>query len=203
MNWPEADKLRAAICEGRFPPAPTKPTPTTPADLTFGTFAEKWRTIARAAMPATLRANDAAICQCLGELAIDDAPLSTRPLGLITEDVIEAAFGQLARLAGSTWNKYRDVIRMMQRWGVKKGYLPRPWLSDDNEIVVHKETAKRDRRLMPDVLDSKGTVVTPGEERRLLSASDGLVAAGDHRRVNGHPNLPRRGHPNLPTPRPW
>jgi integrase len=95
-----------------------------------------------------------------------------RPLGLLTEDVIEQAFARLGDLAGSTWNKYLDAIRLMQRWGVKKGYLPRPWLSADNEQVVRKPTAKRNRRLVPDVLDDQGKVTTPGEERRLLACAD-------------------------------
>jgi integrase len=163
----EAERLRIAIREGRFPPA-SAAAPTTAADLTFETFAEKWRTGPRATMPDTLRANDEAICRRFGSLVIDGGRLAEWAIGLITEDAIEGAFGQLGSLAGSTWNKYRDAIRMMQRWGVKKGYLARPWLSEDNEIVVHKQTAKRDRRLVPDVLDELGKLKTPGEERRLL-----------------------------------
>jgi hypothetical protein len=56
----------------------------------------------------------------------------------------------------------------MQRCGVKKGYLLRPWLSDDNEIVTHKEVVRRECRLVPDVLNDQGKVKEPGEERRLL-----------------------------------
>ena len=93
-----AEKLRASIREGHFPPAPTVATPTTPSDLSFEQFAEKWRTIARATMPDSLKANDAAICQRLRDLLIDGERLATRPLGLITEDVMEQAFGQLSGL---------------------------------------------------------------------------------------------------------
>jgi len=170
----EAERLRREIRAGHFPPVSSTPSaPTTPADVTFATFSEKWRTIARANEADTLRANDTAICKRLGDLVIDGSRLADRPIGMITEDTIENAFTQLQSLAGSTWNKYRDAVRLMQRWGVKKGYLTRPWLSEDNEIVTHRATAKRDRRLVPDVLDAKGKVQEPGgEERRLLAHAD-------------------------------
>src|SRR5439155_10552443 len=108
----ERDRSRLLIRDGKFRPATTTPaTPTTPSDLTFETFTEKWRTVARATMADTLRANDAAICKRLGDLLIDGQRLATRPIGLITEDTIEAVFGRLQSLAGSTWNKYRDAVR--------------------------------------------------------------------------------------------
>jgi integrase len=171
----ERDRLRILIRNGQ-PLAPTPATPATPADLTFETFAEKWRTTARVAMPDTLKDNDAAIRKRLGDLVVDGERLATRLIGMTTEDTIEGAFNQLQSLAGSTWNKYRDAVRLMQRWGVKKGYLLRPWVSDDNETIVHKPTAKRERRLVPDgtddqgqvKLDERGQVKAPGEERRLL-----------------------------------
>jgi integrase len=179
----ERDRLRILIRNGQFPPAPPAPpgAPTTPADLTFVAFAEKWRTHGRDTdkLNLTQRANDAAICKRLGGLLIDGEPLAARPIGLITEDVIEAAFGQLSRLAGSTYNKYRITVRLLQRWGVKKGYLPRPWLSAENDTIIHRKVAKRERRLVPDATDDQGTVLldargqvkSPGEERRLLAVA--------------------------------
>src|SRR5262249_40534147 len=146
------------------------PAPTQTADLTFEAFVERWRTNPpRSTVAETLKANDLAICNRLGQLIVDERKLAEWPIGLITEDTIENVFGQLQGFAGSTWNKYRDVVRLMQRWGVKKGYLLRPWISDDNEIVRHKETARRERRLVADVLDEKsGKLQEAGEERRLL-----------------------------------
>lgn len=52
------------------------------------------------------------------------------------EDTWEAAFTTLAATtgrhgrpaAGSTWNKYRALLLALQRWGLRKGYLLRPWL---------------------------------------------------------------------------
>ena len=99
---------------------------------------------------------------------VDGERLSTRPIGRITEDDLEVVFAQLSTLAGSTWNKYRDAVRLMQRWGLKKGYLLRPWLHEDNETITHREVARRERRLEPDVLDDDDKLKNPGEERRLL-----------------------------------
>jgi integrase len=45
-------------------------------------------------------------------------------------------------------------------------------LGPDNEIITHKRTAQRERRLVPDVLDDEGKVKEPGEERRLLDKAD-------------------------------
>src|SRR3989442_4924159 len=97
----EADRLRRLIRAGTFPPT-SAPAPMTPADLTFETFAEKWRTTARATVPETLQANDAAISRRFGDVVIDRQRFAARPIGLITEDIMEAAFGQLSSLAGST-----------------------------------------------------------------------------------------------------
>jgi integrase len=166
----EADRLRRLIRAGGFPP-PATPAATTPEALTFATFAERWRTTARAALSDTLTASDKAISRRLSDLVIDGQRLATWPIGLITEDVMEAAFAQLRGLAGSTWDKYRGLILKSQRWGLKKGYLSRAWLSDDNEQITHRKPGKRTRRLVPDVLDDKGKLKQPGEERRLLDTA--------------------------------
>jgi len=63
-----------------------------------------------------LNANDNAICRRLGNLLIDGERLAQQPIGLIREDTIEAVFAQLVTFAGSTWNKHRDAVRVMQRW---------------------------------------------------------------------------------------
>jgi len=41
---------------------------------------------------------------------------------------------------------------------VKKGYLTRAWIANDNEVVTHKQVAKRDRRLVRDGCDEHGVV---------------------------------------------
>lgn len=163
----ERDRLRREIREGRFPPVPTPATPATPGDLSFEQFASKWRERARADQRPALIANDAAICRRLCALTIDSAVLGARPLSSITEDDLEVVFGQLSALAGSTSNKYRDVLRLLQAWGVRKGYLAKPWFTDDSTIITRKKTARRQRRLVADIVDDKG-ITQPGEEKRLL-----------------------------------
>lgn len=170
----EADKLRAAIREGQFPPAPKVAAPTTPSDLTFETLSEKFRERSRATDPNvgdSTRAQDAAIHTALCKMLVSGERFGARLIGALTEDDFEAAFSQLTDLAASTWNKYRNYVRMLQTWGVKKGYLTRPWVREDNETIRHRSEKgdKRERRLVADVLDDKGKLKTPGEEKRLLA----------------------------------
>jgi hypothetical protein len=169
----EADKLRAAIRERGGLPGPVT-SAATAADLTFEQFATKWRENARAHDPnvgESERLNDRATCTQLAKRVIDGERFGDRSIGRITEDDWEAVFRQLSTLAASTWNKYRDVVRMLQAWGVEKGYLARPWVRENNSLIAHRSDAgdKRNRRLVADVLDDKGKVKTPGEERRLLA----------------------------------
>lgn len=60
----------------------------------------------------------------------------------------------------------------MQEWAVEKGYLLKPWLAGrvlkKGGAIARRKGARRDRRLVPDVLDKDGKVKVPGEERRLL-----------------------------------
>lgn len=79
-------------------------------------------------------------------------------------------------LAASTWNKYRGLVLTLQRWGLRKGYLTSPWLSEvavkaPEATVKRRKGAQRSRRLVPDTTDARGQLV-PGEERRLLAAAN-------------------------------
>ena len=62
--------------------------------------------------------------------------------------------------------------------GVKKGYLTRPWLTEDNEQITHRQPGKRERRLVPDELDGHGKLKKAGEERRLLALAGSLQRSG-------------------------
>jgi hypothetical protein len=55
--------------------------------------------------------------------------LGQRAIGSFTIDDWEAAFAQLATLAASTTNKYRQALIAMQQWGIDKGCLAKPWLA--------------------------------------------------------------------------
>ncbi len=169
----EANRLRAMIQDGRFPPR-TVPEITiiTSADaLTLDDFMVKWREHARDGMKNQQQASDASRCKRLGNLQLTpEQRFGAKAIGAITEDDIETAFKRLGdTMPGSSWNKYRQLVIHLQRWGQKKGYLTRPWIvfSKDSTIKRQKH-ARRDRRLVPDVLDERGRVKTPGEERRLL-----------------------------------
>ena len=161
----EADKVRTAIREGRSP-VEQRPAET-PGALTFDQFGVVWRERARSTVSLGQQRNDVSILKRLGGLAIGDTRLGDRPIGAITEDDLEMAFAQLNTLSGSSWNKYRQCLVSVQKWGQRKGYLTRPWLSEDTEIG-RKRGGKRERRLVPDELHPNGTVRIPGEERRLL-----------------------------------
>ncbi len=58
----------------------------------------------------------------------------------------------------------------MFRWAVKKGYLTRNPVAD-SESIKREKHAKRNRRLVPDVLNDKGKIEREGEERRLLAVA--------------------------------
>jgi integrase len=72
--------------------------------------------------------------------------------------------------AASTRNKYVQLVKAMFRWAVKKGYLSRNPVADSDTIKREKH-AKRNRRLVPDVLNDKGAIEREGEERRLLAVA--------------------------------
>ena len=166
----EADRLRTVIrATGEFPQssAATSLSPS-PAGITFEIFGQLWLTRARATASTTQQQNDKAILAKLSALSIGDTLLGDRRIGQLTEDDLETAFQQLAHLAGSTWNKYFQLVSHMQKWGKRKGHLDRLWLSDDTDLK-RKKGKRRERRLVPDELDVRGEVTAPGEERRLLA----------------------------------
>lgn len=168
----EADRLRRLIRAGAFPPAVAAPVPpSTPADLTFETFADKWVTNARSTQSKNQRMNDRGIVRRLSKIDLGaGVRLGQQPIGLLTVDDWETAFRGITG-AASTVNKIRQAVLTMQDWGVEKGYLTRPWLAGKmlkkGGSVARRKGARRDRRLVPDVTDDRGTQA--GEERRLLA----------------------------------
>lgn len=164
----ERDRLRILIRNGEFPPVAPAP-PTTPEALTFEQFAERWQTRARSGQSDNQQMNDKGIIKRLSGLPLEEGQtLGQRPVGLVTLDDLQLAFSTLVKFAGSTRNKYRQAILLMQRWGVKNHYLPRPWITALKDDLRRQKGAKRERRLVPDMLDANGKLKAPGEERRLL-----------------------------------
>ena len=92
-------------------------------------------------------------------MVIDAEPLKGRMIGRITEDDIEQAVRALGALAGSTFNKYRQVICHLQRWGLRKGYLTRPWFRDE------KDESRQTRRAPTEEGREAGAAAGPGCRR--------------------------------------
>jgi integrase len=152
----EADRIRGEIRAGAFrldnAPAPV----TDPAALTFEAFAEIW--LERAQRPTRDKSYVRLLCAKRFRVSELDR-LGDVPIGAITEDYLEVVFtGLVQSYAASTRNQLLQVIKNMQRWGRKKGYLARPWLGPDTEIKRAKH-AQRHRRL------------APGEEGALIGAA--------------------------------
>jgi integrase len=159
-----ADALRTAIRAGRFRQPPTVTAPVSkvcaPGELTFAAFAETWLQRAREGK-VTNAPSERSYVKRLSAIALDDgSTLGDRSIGRITEDDLELVFGQLrtAGLSASSRNHYLQAIRSMQKWGRRKGYLERPWLTDVSELKRERHN-RRDRRLHP------------GEEKALLGAA--------------------------------
>jgi integrase len=117
---------------------------------------------------------------CLAKLAAftpagADTSVGQTALATLTEDVVEVFLASLRSTgrAASTHNKYVQAITRAVRWAAKKGYLSRNVLEDSESVRRESEvSAKRHRRLSPDVLRADGTVEREGEERRLLTAAN-------------------------------
>jgi integrase len=102
---------------------------------------------------------------------VDGTALGDVAIAAITEDDVEAFFGQLRTTrAAATRNNYVTLIKKAFRWATKKGYLARNPISEDSELKRAKPT-QRARRLVPDSADADGRLTTPGEERRLLAVA--------------------------------
>jgi integrase len=166
----EVHRHRAAIQETGRPAGSSGPTAAlvTPSDRTFQQFADLWRERGRDHRSDTQKKNDDSIVRSLCALCVsDNATLGGRAIGSLTDDDFESAFGHLT-VAGSTWNKYFQMVMNLQRWGVRKGHLARPWLTEGSDLERRKN-AQRKRRLTADVVDAHGKITANGEERQLLA----------------------------------
>ena len=90
----------------------------------------------------------------------DGGRFGAKAIGAVTEDDIEACLQGLKDegRAASTHNKYLQTFKAMSKWGLRKGYLSRPWIGPFSDLKREKH-ARRSRRLRS------------GEEARLLAAS--------------------------------
>jgi integrase len=166
----EAEKIRIAIRAGTF--GTPSPVATLPSDLTFQQLGEKWIENERTGKVERVE-NDQGCLRALGAVEVEaGATLADRPIGRITEDDLERVLGSFRTTkAANTRNHNLQTIKSLEKWGRRKGYLSRPWLSEFTSLKREKH-GSRDRRLIPDELDKAGKVTVPGEERRLLAAAN-------------------------------
>lgn len=168
-----ADELRIAIRNGTYPPTSAAPAVVTTDVVAFAKLGALWLERERQDRVGDWKGDRSR----LGRLAaapLDEGTLGERAIGRVTADDLEVAFRSLeaAGLTGRTLNKYLQTCQHLQRWGVRKGYLQRPWFDADNRPHARAKTVRRSRRLEADVTDTQGKVVAPGEERRLLAAAN-------------------------------
>ena len=154
----EAERIRGEIRAGTFstetPPLPAGHSVTVSA---FGAiFVERY---SKARGKVTWRDDGAKI----NVFAAFVLPRTSHTIGTmsitdVTEDDCDVFLATLRarKLAASTRNKYLQTLKAMSGWGVRKGYLTRPWILPGSDLKREK-IARRDRRLAPD------------EERKLLS----------------------------------
>ena len=176
----EAERLRQAIRDGTFGTKSTSVATTT--TLTLEVFATLYVERARPARrDATHRANRRSMLRQLVAFPVGGQFLGEKSIGRITEDDFEL-FMQHLRAQGraaSTRNHYLQFIKTLSAWGVKYGYLARPWIRPLVELKQEVDTelrrekvARRNRRLRA------------GEEQVLLTVATGrlyrvIVAALD------------------------
>lgn len=163
-----ADRRRAALAAG-------KPDPQTADAVTLKTFATTYtERVSKVRKRNKSWTNDQHMFARLAAFTLPDgSTLGAKALGAITEDDLEAFLVSLRTRgrAVSTCNQYVQILKAAFRWAVKKGYISRHPVSADSEHIRRYKHAQRSRRLVPDRVDDHGTVVEPGEERRLLAAA--------------------------------
>lgn len=151
-----AEDLRVRIRAGKFSLQPAAVPAAPRADVvTFDRLCDIWRE--REHRPTRDRSYTRSLAAAP---AATGGRLGDKAIGTITEDDFETAFDALRGrdLAVSTLNHHVQTVKAIQKWARRKGYLERPWLSEDAAIKRAKP-AQRHRRLVP------------GEEASLLAAA--------------------------------
>ena len=89
----------------------------------------------------------------------DAVPLGRRPVNAVTEQDLEAFIRHLGALGRTTAtrNHYVRILRVMDRWLMRKGYRLAPLLSGESDVIKKRKGTKRSRWLAQD------------EETRLLA----------------------------------
>jgi integrase len=171
----EAEKLRIAIRAGTFT-AQQPPPPTASESLTVRALGALFLTgysqkaagrgVARRKGKLGAKAswrNDRAMLKTFYAFTVPD---TQRHIGDLTatavvEGDVEAFLGSLRAVgrAASTRNQYLQLVKSLSAWGVRKGYLERPWIDPLRTELGREKMARRHRRL------------AAGEEAKLLAAA--------------------------------
>jgi integrase len=165
-----ADGWRKAIREGTFRKVVETPAAVASDALTLAALIDRY--FERRGKPATSGEQSYAKQFRTFVPAGADRSLGDTAVTAITEDLIEVFFTHLRTKgrAASTRNQYIQLVKALFRWATKKGYFTRNPIADSENIKREKH-AKRNRRLMSDVINDKGKIEREGEERRLLAVS--------------------------------
>jgi len=171
----EAEKIRVAIRAGTFRSGdefsePTAHTVQQPPGTLESVCSEFLTRHARSAVPGRRRTgpngtkaswgDDAAMLRVLCRFELRGQRLGDLPVTVVCEDHVDGFLQHLAAVgrAASTRNHYLRLIKLLDRWTVRKGYRPTPLLTPSCELRQDREVP-RNRRL------------APGEEERLLRAA--------------------------------
>lgn len=169
----EAERIKTAIRDGLFRVATvTSPAPVAAQDITFSAFVKTYTERVLEPSGNVTWASDAARLRQAEAFALPaGGTLGGRAIGAVTADDVEA-FVQSLRAAGRAASSRNHTIQNLKaafRWAARKGYLSKNPLADAE--LRREKSARRVRRLVPDVFDKDGNLKTPGEERRLLAVA--------------------------------
>ncbi len=145
----QADRIRSEIRDGKYSPGHDGAAST--ENLTLEAYADVFiERYSKARQKITWK-NDLGMVQKISEFRCrKGSRLGVMAIGSITEDDIEEFMSHLRVLgrAASTRNQYLQIMKAMSNWGVRKGYLDRPWIGPLCDLKRDR-IARRHRRLEP------------------------------------------------------
>ena len=175
-----ADQVRTAIRAGDFPAPPQPTQPQTADALTLDAFAAVFLERPSVRQKASWRSDRSTLKWVTRFVLPGGTRFGEKSIGAVTEDDIEMCLHALKDLgrAASTRNKYLQMFLSMSKWGQRKGYLSRPWVSPFTDLKREKQ-AQRSRRLQPDEEARLLQVATPGLYRLVVAALENGCRQGE------------------------
>jgi integrase len=174
----EAERIKTEIRAGTFRVSTTA---TTPAALPLREYADIFLAQFKPGRTPTARQNDASRLAVLTAFRCPDGRiLGELPIGLITEGELEVFLAALQTRgrAASTRNHYLQLFKSLSRWGVKKGYLLRPWIGPETDLKREKG-AQRHRRVSPEEVQALLAEAHPRLQRLIIGALETACRLGE------------------------